>query len=97
MLAGKGINDFEFYSHGCGRSPAPALVKHRDYIAMGRLLVRGDTVYLLRTSVPCEENQIKNVVRSNLHVNCFIAEKIGDNKVKISNMIHVDPCGAVPT
>lgn len=52
---------------------------------------------MLRASVPSDDNQIANVVRSNLHVNCFSAEKLPDGKIKISNMVHVDPCGSIPS
>lgn len=58
------LRNFVFYSHSCGRSPAPAIVKHRDFVVAGRMLFQDGKAALIRRSVEYDGNVSKKMVRS---------------------------------
>lgn len=99
------VNDGEFrpyanYMHSVLRSPMPAIVKHRDFVGLGRLYREeesGDIVYV-RESVDAPAHANPKVVRSQVVCNCFRIHLNEDKEtVRLTNSTYADPCGQIPT
>lgn len=91
---------FENYMHSLLRSPVPAIVKHRDFVGLGRLFrdeESGDIIYV-RESVDSPNHVNPKIVRSNVVCNCFRLHMNDDKEtVRLTNSTYADPCGQIPT
>lgn len=93
------LRPFSFYSHTCTRSPAPAIVKHRDMVVIGRLGVSDDSkqVTLTMQSVSYEDMQTNKAVRGKLDNNTFRFTQQDENTVLAETYCLADPLGAIPS
>lgn len=93
------LRPFSFYSHTCTRSPAPAIVKHRDMVVIGRLGISDDgrQATLTMQSVNYDDMECRRAVRGHLINNTFRFTQQDSGTVLAETYCLADPLGAIPS
>ena len=85
---------FSFFVHSAARSPAPLIVSHRDFVAVGFFKTDAKKCQLVLRGLDYPE-RVKGLVRGQNLVQILTFEQKESGTV-FRQFIHADPCGSIP-